>query len=916
QEESNVQSGFPSLNQVEKSSAVLTVANYFTFTITYRNTHPKPSINTHITTKCIILTCVSFPNLSLRMDWHTQIGWFRVILADEGGEIDHLNLWKKIGVTCSLCQSCVYNTVVYIFSQNCFPPKEKWQKQNLCVMWYMPLSLVIFEPFPLLGGLFSGALEMHFLSPAFLLVNPKIFIFEALFLTGMWASNVSPFIITKATEKWVTDKNPTRNPSGWCLGFQMHSPSCQKGLSISTDIKIKFKPKKIREPKLITTKCQFKTPSILIFPFQKLFTVLIIFRGWEQCLILHLYFHKMLGACQSQEYCWTVVLAGRRVVSMLIKSLILHGFYLIQVGIGLSMNIIVKTLPDFHVGFLATLHFMSNFSESTVSIGLNLKYLWTGYVFSLWKMNRRAAFEYSFFLSLESSSSLLKLGFLVFCSLFAVPRWFERLWVTEFQPLMPKLPIYVQVSLDASLYQMNVRCLRIIWVRSCGVSWFMGAQSSSGAHLNPRNQTPSLCVEAGDNPPVGKPLASPRGGYRIITGNTWQSHGNAWQSHGNAWQSHGNAWQSHGNAWQNHGNWQSHGNAWKSHGNDGNWQSHGKASQSCLEKPCQFLGRPWDCLENPFQLLAKPHWERTLPVQCRASESKVSALCMKLWTLKGRNYSLPPYFVDDSTQSGQVHTPEDTKDYTGSMVLGRGDPTDGMLGIGDIIINGEKNKGRLKWGCVHYSNSRRRIFTKVLNVILWVNMLRVYILEVPSRGQSSFGVLQFILRPHDIIMNWDKLPFTCKSVGIPFILFFFSHKVEICTNLECTCISYSTPLYFIIFNKDDMNYFAVLGILWSISKADKKFLLEGNLPVKLLKAATPFNFHTLLCSHSFEFPPTALLSQVLPMNCRTLHQATTFNFQALNFCPRQFIRISKHYMAVPGNSLELPSTAWQCQAIP
>lgn len=86
----------------------------------------------------------------------------------------------------------VYNTVVYIFSQNCFPPKEKWQKQNLCVMWYMPLSLVIFEPFPLLGGLFSGALEMHFLSPAFLLVNPKIFIFEALFLTGMWASNVSP----------------------------------------------------------------------------------------------------------------------------------------------------------------------------------------------------------------------------------------------------------------------------------------------------------------------------------------------------------------------------------------------------------------------------------------------------------------------------------------------------------------------------------------------------------------------------------------------------------------------------------------------------------------------------------------------------------------------------------------------------
>ncbi|KNZ60378.1 hypothetical protein VP01_1562g2 [Puccinia sorghi] len=51
QEESNVQSGFPSLIQVEKSSAVFTVASYFNINNTYRNTCPKPSINTHSTNK-------------------------------------------------------------------------------------------------------------------------------------------------------------------------------------------------------------------------------------------------------------------------------------------------------------------------------------------------------------------------------------------------------------------------------------------------------------------------------------------------------------------------------------------------------------------------------------------------------------------------------------------------------------------------------------------------------------------------------------------------------------------------------------------------------------------------------------------------------------------------------------------------
>ncbi|KNZ50297.1 putative signal peptide protein [Puccinia sorghi] len=47
-------------NQVEKSSTVFTLATYFTFNITYRNTLPKPSIKTHSTTKCTILTWTQY----------------------------------------------------------------------------------------------------------------------------------------------------------------------------------------------------------------------------------------------------------------------------------------------------------------------------------------------------------------------------------------------------------------------------------------------------------------------------------------------------------------------------------------------------------------------------------------------------------------------------------------------------------------------------------------------------------------------------------------------------------------------------------------------------------------------------------------------------------------------------------------
>ncbi|KNZ44588.1 hypothetical protein VP01_8g8 [Puccinia sorghi] len=54
---------------------------------------------------------------------------------------------------------------------------------------------------------------------------------------------------------------------------------------------------------------------------------------------------------------------------MLVKEALHH------VEIGSSLNIIVNFLSDSHVGFLATLHCMSTHFESTVSIGLNVKYI-------------------------------------------------------------------------------------------------------------------------------------------------------------------------------------------------------------------------------------------------------------------------------------------------------------------------------------------------------------------------------------------------------------------------------------------------------------------------------------------------------------------------------------------------------------
>ncbi|KNZ51761.1 hypothetical protein VP01_381g1 [Puccinia sorghi] len=197
-----------------------------------------------------------------------------------------------------------------------------------------------------------------------------------------------------------------------------------------------------------------------------------------------------------------------------------------------------------------------------------------------------------------------------------------------------------------------------------------------------------------------------------------------------------------------------------------------------------------------------------------------SALCMKKWYCQQTN---------QVQERGSLHThePQNTtlRSFWEEVIL------ESMFGHRNYFSNYFiGNKGRLKWGGLRDLNSIPG---------LWVNILSFsdpkkasfYIPDDPSGSRgfySSFGILQFILCPHDIMlhcivnytmclsslnrMNFDKLPSTCQSVGIPFILrlqdycnltvYFsasFLTRFELCENLECTCISYSNTNNFIIF---------------------------------------------------------------------------------------------------------------------
>ncbi|KNZ51888.1 putative signal peptide protein [Puccinia sorghi] len=124
QEEANMKSGFPYLVQVDNISAVFTVADYFTITILYSNIHPKPSINTHSTTKCILFAWLTGlmaisgrPHMSacyFKKDIRKHIEIYRYIYDTE--LIQFSSLTSPV-IRCLLIGSGVYT---YIYMCVCF----------------------------------------------------------------------------------------------------------------------------------------------------------------------------------------------------------------------------------------------------------------------------------------------------------------------------------------------------------------------------------------------------------------------------------------------------------------------------------------------------------------------------------------------------------------------------------------------------------------------------------------------------------------------------------------------------------------------------------------------------------------------------------------------------------------------------
>ncbi|KNZ54983.1 hypothetical protein VP01_27g3 [Puccinia sorghi] len=154
----------------------------------------------------------------------------------------------------------------------------------------------------------------------------------------------------------------------------------------------------------------------------------------------------------------------------------------------------------------------------------------------------------------------------------------------------------------------------------------------------------------------------------------------------------------------------------------------------------------------------------------------LSALCMKLWQ---KLLSTTLFLWIKFQERGQFHTPDPQNTTLGPHVtfhwvlidwcwckagdnpfktkylIHRGFGKRSWIALDQV----DSARGGGKW--VHYCNIRRRIFTKILTVSLCVNILRFseskkasfYIIEVKKGLVCSFGVLQFILFPHYIMLN-------------------------------------------------------------------------------------------------------------------------------------------------------------------
>ncbi|KNZ58438.1 hypothetical protein VP01_192g4 [Puccinia sorghi] len=183
------------------------------------------------------------------------------------------------------------------------------------------------------------------------------------------------------------ESNPlTHDHRKWQLRLQRQTPSRHGGkyphlykrkwpqtgnlnshkAKISTKKCIIFMKRKINKNKSKKRKKSIKTKRNSSKPcICKFFPVLLILRGWKQFFILHIQCQRILGAEQSQEYGWIVLWASGRGEERLTPGIgevencpIVKLHKKVNSEIDSSLNIIVKFLPDFHVGFLDTLYHM------------------------------------------------------------------------------------------------------------------------------------------------------------------------------------------------------------------------------------------------------------------------------------------------------------------------------------------------------------------------------------------------------------------------------------------------------------------------------------------------------------------------------------------------------------------------------
>ncbi|KNZ50719.1 hypothetical protein VP01_4274g1 [Puccinia sorghi] len=205
-------------------------------------------------------------------------------------------------------------------------------------------------------------------------------------------------------------------------------------------------------------------------PFCNFFPLLL--RVWEQYFILHLQCCKMLGAGHSQEYRWIVLWDGGRGEDRLtpgtgeVKHWPIAQLHK-KVTSGWHAHPVIDSTRSLEpsrnlikLEYLCKVH-----SEFPFSIGLNVKYL-ANLIFSIGGISQG---KYFFFFQLSLLLFFhLKLGLLGLEIFKArrIFRCFERPWVTEYQQVIQKLPLGVQLSLCVSLYPM-VSCFE--WLPQGGM---------------------------------------------------------------------------------------------------------------------------------------------------------------------------------------------------------------------------------------------------------------------------------------------------------------------------------------------------------------------------------------------------------------------------------------------------------------